>query len=112
MILTTVQIRWIHSLIFLFLMVCLGYAIYSAISGVITFWTWAALLIVFIEGLVLLYFDWQCPLTVLAERQGADSGSVADLFLPKFFADHLFQISGAAYVITVLLVLFRWFSGD
>lgn len=104
------KIRLIHSVIFLLLLLCLGYAIYSAVSGNITVWTWAVLAIIFLEGLVLAYFNWNCPLTVWAENRGADSGSVADLFLPKFLADNLFRISGIAYAIALLLVLVRWLA--
>lgn len=104
------HIRLVHSVIFFLLLLCLGYAIYSAVTGEITVWTWAVLAIIFLEGLVLVYFDWNCPLTVWAENQGADNGSVADIFLPKFLADNLFWISGIAYVIALLLVLVRWFA--
>ena len=104
------HIRLVHSIIFLLLLLCLGYAIYSAVSGDITVWTWVVLVIILIEGLVLAYFDWNCPLTVWAENQGAENGSVADLFLPRFLADNLFRISGIAYAIALLLVLVRWFA--
>jgi len=104
------QIRFIHAIIFLFLMGCLGFAFYSVIRNQITIWTWFALVLIFLEGLVLAYYRWQCPLTTLAEKRGAVSGSVADLFLPKILADRLFPVFGFVYAITVVLVLVRWFA--
>lgn len=102
-------IRFVHIVIFIFLMGCLAFALYSVISNRITSWTWIALLLIFLEGLVLMIFNWRCPLTIWAENRGAENGSVADYFLPKALADHLFLVYGIAYAITVVLVLVRWF---
>lgn len=103
------QIRFIHAVIFVFLMGCLAYAIHSAVRNHITGWTWIALALIFLEGLILLFFNWRCPLTIWAENRGAKNGSVADLFLPKALADRLFPICGIIYALTVLLVFVRWY---
>ena len=105
---STAQIRLFHSLVFFFLMACLGYALYSAISNRITPWTWIAIGIIFVEGLILLYYNWRCPLTTWAESRGAENGAVSDLFLPKALADRLFPIYGFVYAATVLAVFLRW----
>jgi len=102
------QIRLFHSLVFFFLLACLGYGLYSAIVDRITPWTWIAIGIIFAEGLVLLYYNWRCPLTTWAENRGAENGAVADLFLPKALADRLFPIYGFIYAATVLAIFFRW----
>ena len=39
-----------------------------------------------------------CPLTPIAERLGAERGSVADIYLPGWFARRLPLIAGAALV--------------
>ena len=46
-------------------------------------------------------------LTLLAERQGAVRGEVADIFLPKWFADRIFPICGTLFGIAVILVAWR-----
>lgn len=104
------QIRIVHSAVFIFLMGCLAYALYSAIRDQITQWTWIAIALIFLEGLVLLYYNWRCPLTIWAENRGAECGTVADIFLPKSLADRLFPIYGVIYALTVILVFVRWFS--
>lgn len=38
-----------------------------------------------------------CPLTPFAERLGAESGSVADIYLPGWFARRLPVIAGSAF---------------
>jgi len=102
------QIRFLHTLVFIILMTCLAYAIYSAINDRVTPWTWIAIGVIFVEGIVLLYYNWRCPLTTWAENRGAKNGAVADLFLPKVLADRLFPIYGIVYALTVLLILIRW----
>jgi len=104
------QIQFFHAIIFLLLMTSLGYAVYSAASNHITSLTWIALGLILVEGIILAYFEWQCPLTTWAENRGAENGAVADLFMPKFLADRLFPIYGAVYAITLVLVVYRVFS--
>jgi hypothetical protein len=48
-------------------------------------------------------------LTILTERLGAVRGSVADIFLPKWFADRIFPICGTTYGVALLLILLRVF---
>jgi hypothetical protein len=60
-----------------------------------------------LEGVVLLISGCKCPLTVYAEKLGAEDGSVADIFLPKFIADQMFRIFGIISLICFVLLLVR-----
>jgi polyferredoxin len=73
----------------------------------ISVWTWLAVGLLVIESVVLAVSGWVCPLTLLAEREGAERGSVADLFLPKWFADRIFPICGSLFVIALVLIGIR-----
>lgn len=106
------QIKLLHTLIFWLLSACVVYALYSGIAGSVTLWTWVAVGLLLIESVVLVAFGWICPLTLLAERQGAIRGSVADIFLPKWLADRIFPICGTAYGIAVVLILWRLVGQD
>lgn len=103
------QIKVVHTLIFWVLSGCVVYALYSGVAGRITVWTWLAVGLLFVESVVLIASGWTCPLTILAERQGAAQGSVADIFLPKWFADRIFPVCGTAYGVAVVLILWRLF---
>lgn len=103
------QIKVVHTLIFWVLSGCVVYALYSGVAGRITAWTWLAVGLLFVESVVLIASGWTCPLTILAERQGAAQGSVADIFLPKWFADRIFPVCGTAYGVAVVLILWRLF---
>ncbi|MDX1637960.1 MAG: hypothetical protein R3281_08330 [Balneolaceae bacterium] len=75
--------------------------------GSITLLTWIALTIVASEMVILAANDWECPLTIFAEHHGAESGSVADLFLPRQISDHLFQIFGILFGVICVLLFWR-----
>jgi hypothetical protein len=44
-----------------------------------------------------------CPLTDVAERLGADSGSVSDIYLPHWLVDHLAEITAPLFAEAVVL---------
>lgn len=95
-------IKAIHVLIFFFLIGCVFWTAYSAIRGYLGAGLWIASAGVIVEGVILLFSGGKCPLTEAAERKGATSGSVADLFLPKWFADRIFVICGLIFLISWL----------
>lgn len=104
---TIFQIKLVHTLIFWILSICVLFSLFSGISGHITTWTWVAVCLVLLESVVLIVSGWTCPLTLLAEHLGTERGSVADIFLPKWFADRIFPICGTTYGLALVLLLFR-----
>jgi hypothetical protein len=106
---TIFRIKVVHTVIFWILSLCVVHALFSAVAGRITAWTWAAVGVVMVESVVLMMSGWTCPLTRLAERHGATDGSVADLFLPKWLADRIFPVCGTSYVVAVVIIVWRMF---
>ena len=106
---TIFQIKLVHTVIFWVLSFCVAYVLYSGVFDRITMWTWVAAGLLLIETFVLAAAGWICPLTLLAERQGAARGSVADIFLPEWFADRIFPICGTLYVIALIIIVVRVF---
>jgi len=105
--LSILQIKLVHTVVFWLLSACVVYALFSGIADRITTWTWVAVGLLLLESVVLMVSGWRCPLTILAERQGAVRGSVADIFLPKWLADRTFPICGTAYGIALLLIVWH-----
>ena len=101
------QIKLVHTVIFWILSGCVVVALFSGLTGNTGVWTWIAVGLLGIESVVLAAFRWTCPLTLLAERTGAQSGSVADLFLPKWFADRIFPVCGTLFGVALALLLYR-----
>ncbi|MGD0248811.1 MAG: hypothetical protein ABSB75_07135 [Candidatus Limnocylindrales bacterium] len=101
---TVFLIKLVHSVVFWLLTLCLVYMVYSGLTDQITFWTWVAIGLLLVETAALAAFGWRCPLRIIAERQGAERGSVTDIFLPRWFADRLFVICGVVYAIAFVLI--------
>lgn len=100
-------IKLLHSVLFFLIAISTIYVFITAALDQINSLTWWAFGVAVVELLVLLFNGWRCPLTDLAERQGAEVGSVADLFLPKWLSDYLFAIFGVVFLITCLLLAWR-----
>jgi hypothetical protein len=107
---TITHIKVVHTAIFWALSTCVLYALYSGLVDRLTSWTWFAAGLVLVEGVVLVACGWICPLTLLAERLGATRGSVADIFLPKWFADRIFPICGTTYLVACIILVVRLLS--
>ena len=107
---TIFQIKLVHTVIFWVLSLCVVYTLFSGIANRISAWTWVAGGLLLVESVVLVASGWTCPLTILAERQGARRGSVTDIFLPKWLADRIFPICGTAYGLGVAIILWRLLS--
>ncbi|NGP87447.1 hypothetical protein [Fodinibius halophilus] len=104
---TVFYIKFIHSLLFFLIGISTIYVLITAILDHITVLTWIAFGIAVIELLALMLNNWRCPLTVFAEDQGAEVGSVADIFLPDWLADHIFPIFGILFTASCILLLWR-----
>jgi|ERR1700680_546213 len=105
--LTVFHVKLVHTLFFSVLSACVIYIVISGSINRITPWTWVAIVAIVIEGLVLAVSGGRCPLTAVAERLGASDGSVADIFLPRWFADRIFPICGTLYLIGCAIVAIR-----
>ncbi|OGO22140.1 MAG: hypothetical protein A2144_00950 [Chloroflexi bacterium RBG_16_50_9] len=103
-------IKLIHTIIFIFMSICLLYILYCAIARVYDWTLLTALGFIFIEGLALLLNHWRCPLTTLAEKHGAAHGAVTDLFLPAWLARHTFKVSTIILILEIIWLGIGYFS--
>lgn len=104
---TLLQIKVVHTFAFFALSGCVLLVLYSGVSGRLGAWTWLGVVLIVLEGIALASCGGKCPLTVLAERQGAIQPGVADIFLPKWFADRIFPICGTTFLVGCILVAWR-----
>jgi hypothetical protein len=104
-------IKLLHSLIFFFLSGCILYILYCGITNRYSTRTTIAIILVSFEGLLLAINDWKCPLTTLAQSLGAPQADVASLFLPRWFADHIFGICTPLFIGSCVLLLIRLLIG-
>jgi len=104
-------IKFVHSAIFFFQVVCLFYLLYCGITRTYNWMLLVALSSIIINGLALLFNRGRCPFTTLAEKLGAEKGSVTDIFLPDWMARNAFAISAVLFSTELILLAFRYFTG-
>lgn len=100
-------VKLIHSVIFLSIAASILHIFYAGITNRNSRWTGISLVITLGESLVFTANGWRCPLTKLAEKFGAESGQVTDIFLPRWFADRIPQIFTPPLVIGILTLLWH-----
>jgi hypothetical protein len=98
-------IRGVHTAAWFAIEFCVGYLLWSGATGRSDRRAAAAAAVVAGECLVFAIDGFRCPLTGLAGAAGATSGSVTDIYLPKWFARNLPAIH------VPLLVLIGWLHG-
>lgn len=89
--------------------VCLIYILYCGITRTYNWTLLLALSVIVIEGLALLLNKGRCPLTTLAENQGAEKGSITDIFLPPWLARNVFRFATALFCIELVLLSLGYF---
>lgn len=104
------QIKFLHTLVWLFFVGLIFYVVTSGITGNITTFTWIAIGLVIGEGLVLLLFKMFCPLTLIARKYSDSKKANFDIFLPEWLAKYNKEIFTSIYVIGVVLVLLRYYQ--
>jgi len=78
-----------HTLAWFSIESCMAYLLYTGFTGRSDRRVAVAASVVATESLVFAVNGFRCPLTTLAERLGAEHGSITDLYLPKWIARNL-----------------------
>jgi hypothetical protein len=86
--------------------------IYILCAGITKTYNWILLVAIgaiLVEGIVLLFNHWQCPLTNLARKYGDKKGTITDMFYPKWFVPHVFRFFTILFVIGLALSGLNYF---
>ena len=94
---------------FFFMSVCLLYILYAGVTRTFNWVLLVAIVVILAEGIALLVNKGRCPLTTLAEKYGAEKGSVADIFLPAVIARNLLRLSTILFISELVLLTIRYF---
>ncbi len=97
-----VLIKAAHSAVFWFMLGCFFYNIWAAATATFNWILFITVGTHLIEGVVLIFNKWTCPLRIMAEKYGAEDGQITDIFLPKWIADRLFQIGIGLFVVEIV----------
>jgi hypothetical protein len=98
-----IGVKLVHTAAFFAIGACLIDFACSALRGRSDRRAAASGAVVTAEALVYAANGFRCPLTTVAERLGAEHGSVADIYLPPWLEQHLPLITGPVFAGAVLL---------
>ena len=94
-------------MIWLFFNVVIFYMLYCVVTGRITGWFWSGFLLLAAEGLALLLYGFNCPLTVLARKYSDSSRDNFDICLPNWLAKYTKLIYTLIVLVIVVLTIWR-----
>lgn len=97
-------VKLIHTLIWLFFNVVIFYLFYAVVTNQIDKWVWIGIGLFALEGIVLLLFGMQCPLTVAAKKYSASTKDNFDIFLPNWLAKYTKTIY-TSFLTLILIIL-------
>lgn len=100
-------IKLAHTTIWAFFVVIICYILWTGVTNTIDVYTFIAIGLVVIEGLILILFGWKCPLTVVAKKYTENQEIGFDIFLPKWIAKNNKIIMGAIFGIGAIIVALR-----
>jgi len=98
-------IKLFHTAIYVFMTACTAYIIFCGLTGVRDWILLAAIGFIFVEGLVLLLNNFQCPLTTLARKYGDEHERFSDIFLPHWFTPFIVPLYTVLFLVGLALVL-------
>ena len=104
-------IKFTHSVIFWWQVVCLGYLLFVCIKATFNILVLLAIISILLNGLLLLLNKGRCPFTSMAEKKGAKKGSVTDIFLQDWVARNIFRIATPLFIIELIILAVRYFTG-
>jgi len=102
-----ILIKIIHTLIWVFFNVVIGYLLYAVIFDKIDSWVWIGLGLIFIEGLVLLIFKMKCPLTIVARKYSDSTKDNFDIYLPNWLARYNKEIYTTILMVILAILVYR-----
>lgn len=100
-------VKSVHTLIFAFMSGSILYTLYCGLTDRVSRRTGIAVAAVIGEAIVYWRNRWRCPLTDVAERLGAENGTVGDLFLPDWFTPHIPVVGTSLFGVGILALVGR-----
>jgi len=100
-------IKIIHTIIWVFFVLIIAYILYSGIFDKINIFTWISVVIILVEGIVLYFNKWNCPLTILGKKYTEQTHIGFDIYLPKFIAKYNKLIFTTIYLLGLIIIIQR-----
>ncbi|MBL0341344.1 MAG: hypothetical protein IPP71_10630 [Bacteroidetes bacterium] len=102
-----IYIKLVHTAIWVFFNVVIFYMLYAVLVNKIDIWLWIGFGLFILEGLVLLYFKFFCPLTIIARKYSNSTNANFDIYIPEWLARYNKLIYTSLLVIIFGITIFR-----
>ncbi|MBP1137436.1 hypothetical protein JOE31_003668 [Arthrobacter sp. PvP023] len=96
-------VKSFHTLAWFLIEACMIYLLYAGLRGRSDRRAGVAAAVVAGETLIFAAYGFHCPLTAVAKKLGDETGSVTDIYLPKWFARNLPAIHVPLILLAVAL---------
>ncbi len=100
-------IKIAHTIIWLFYVIIISYVLYAGIYNKIDIYTWIAIGLVIMEGIILIIFKGKCPFTILGYKYTNNAEIGFDIFLPKWLAKNNKAIFTTIFIIGIIIIIYR-----
>lgn len=100
-------IKAVHTVIWIVMSASNFLAFYFAFIGRFDAWFWIPCLLIVSVIFIILFNNWRCPITPIAEKYTEDRKSNFDIYLPEWLAKYNVKIFSVIIVVEVLIVLVK-----
>lgn len=102
-----ILIKITHTAIGVFFNGVIFYLFYAGITNTIDKWVWVCVGLVVTEGMVLVAFNWTCPLTLMARTYSDATTDNFDIYLPNWLARYTKLIYTTLFSLAISLLIYR-----
>jgi hypothetical protein len=101
------MLKVFHTAVWAFFVFVIFHILYSGIFNNINIFTWIAIILIIVEGIILIFNGWRCPLTIMGEKCTERTYIGFDIFLPRWIAKNNKIIFTIIYLVSVIIVIYR-----
>lgn len=103
-------IKIVHTIVWVFFNVVIIYMAYAVIANKLDKWLWIGYGLILMEGLTLVFFNFFCPLTILARKYSDSEKDNFDIYLPNWLAKHNKLIYTGIMLLIIMMTFYRLFD--
>jgi hypothetical protein len=100
-------IKSLHTTVWIFFNVVIFYMLYAAIAGKLDMWLWIGYGLFLLEGIILLSFQFFCPLTIIARKYSDSTEANFDIYLPGWLAKYNKTIYSSILILIVFITIYQ-----
>jgi hypothetical protein len=102
-----ILIKLLHTIIWLFYVIVILYALYATIIDRIDAYFFIAVCLVILEGIILILNGWNCPITLISQKYSRNITVGFDIFIPIWLAKHNKTIFMAIFLLSIIIAIYR-----